>query len=108
MFFTWTVYWNLSVAYRRIEPFAIPNIFMATLLSGFAAFVLARAFSRARRFAVLFAWLLLVFPAVYYVPHPSMFYRHPLDPLLPLLGISVFTGLRSTQQPEAPRSDDGM
>ncbi len=106
--FMWTGYWNLSAAYRRIEPFAIPNIFMATLLSGFAAFGLARAFSRARRFAVLFAWLLLVFPAVYYLTHPSMAYRHPLDPLLALLSVSTFTGLGSAHKAEAPCSEVGM
>jgi ABC-type glycerol-3-phosphate transport system permease component len=103
--FTWTGYWNLSAAYRGIEPFAIPNIFTATLLSAFAAFGLARAFSLARRFAVLFAWLLLVFPAVYYITHPSMLYRHPLDPLLALLGVSAFTGLGSTHKAEAPRRE---
>jgi 4-amino-4-deoxy-L-arabinose transferase-like glycosyltransferase len=106
--FTWTGYWNLSAAYRRIEPFAVPNIFIATLLSALAAVGLARAFSRARRFAVLFAWLLLVFPAVYYVTHPSMLYRHPLDPVLALLGVSAFTGLGSTHKAEVPRSEAGM
>ena len=106
--FTWTGYWNLSAAYRGIEPFAIPNIFTATLLSAFAAFGLARAFSLARRFAVLFAWLLLVFPAVYYITHPSMLYRHPLDPLLALLAVSAFTGLGSTHKAEAPRREAAM
>jgi 4-amino-4-deoxy-L-arabinose transferase-like glycosyltransferase len=100
--FTWTGYWNLSAAFRRIEPFAIPNIFMATLLSVLAALGLARTFSGARRFAVLFAWLLFVFPAVYYITHPSMLYRHPLDPLLVLLSVSTFTRLGSTQEAEAP------
>src|SRR5260370_2240454 len=81
---------------------------MATLLSVLAAFGLARTFSGARRFAVLFAWLLFVFPAVYYITHPSMLYRHPLDPLLPLLGVSAFTRLGSTQEAEAPPREVGM
>jgi hypothetical protein len=103
--FTWTGYWNLSAAYRRIESFAIPNIFIATLLSAFAGFGLARAFSCVRRFAVLFAGLLLVFPAVYYITHPSMLYRHPVDPFLILLSVSVFTGLGSTHKAEAPHRE---
>jgi Dolichyl-phosphate-mannose-protein mannosyltransferase len=106
--FTWTGYWNLSAAYRRIEPFAVPNIFIATLLSAFAAFGLARAFSSAPSSAVLFAWLLLVFPAVYYITHPSMLYRHPLDPLLALLSVSTFTGLGSAHKSEASRSEVEM
>jgi ABC-type glycerol-3-phosphate transport system permease component len=106
--FTWTGYWNLSAAYRRIESFAIPNIFIATLLSAFAGFGLARAFSCVRRFAVLFAGLLLVFPAVYYITHPSMLYRHPVDPFLILLSVSVFIGLDSTHKPEVSRRKAGM
>ena len=106
--FTWTGYWNLSAAYRRIEPFAVPNIVIATLLSVLAALGLVRAFSNARRFAILLAWLLLVFPAVYYITHPSMLYRHPLDPLLVLLGVSAFTRFGSTQEAEAPPREAGM
>jgi len=78
---------------------------MATLLSAFAAFGLTRAVSGASRFAVLFAWLLLIFPAVYYITHPSMAYRHPLDPFLALLSISAFTELGSTRKAEAPYSE---
>jgi 4-amino-4-deoxy-L-arabinose transferase-like glycosyltransferase len=89
--FTWTGYWSVSPGYRKIEPFALPNIFVATLVSVFAARGLMLAFRRFRRFAVLFAALLLVFPAVYYITHPSMAYRHPVDPVLVLLGVSAFT-----------------
>ena len=89
--FTWTGYWGLSPAYRRIEPFALPNILIASLLSVLAARGLALAFKRSRRFAPLIASLLAIFPAVYYITHPSMAYRHPLDPVLVLLAVSAFT-----------------
>jgi hypothetical protein len=89
--FTWTGYWNLSSKYLRIEPFALPNVFMATVLSFLAARGLVLSFLGVRRFAFLFAFLLLVFPAVYYITHPSMEYRHPVDPLLVLLSVAAFT-----------------
>jgi hypothetical protein len=98
--FTWTGYWNLSPAYRQIEPFALPNVFMTTVLSALAVSGLALGFTRARRFAILFAVLLLAFPVVYYITHPSMTYRHPLDPLLILLGVSAFTGPASSGKAE--------
>jgi 4-amino-4-deoxy-L-arabinose transferase-like glycosyltransferase len=94
--FTWTGYWNLSSAYRRIEPFALPNVFMTTVLSALAVSGLAFGFARARRFAILFALLLLAFPVVYYITHPSTTYRHPLDPLLILLSVFAFTGRASS------------
>jgi hypothetical protein len=98
--FTWTGYWNLSSAYRQIEPFALPNVFMTTVLSVLAVSGLALGFARARGFAILFAMLLLVFPVVYYITHPSMAYRHPLDPLLILLGVFAFTGRASSGEAE--------
>lgn len=98
--FTWTGYWNLSSKYRRIEPLALPNVVMATLLSVLAARGLILSFRRVRRFALLFAFLLLVFPAVYYITHTSMAYRHPVDPLLVLLSVAAFTAQRSNRQTE--------
>ena len=96
--FTWTGYWSLIPAYRRLEPFALPNILMASLLSALAARGLALAFRRSRRFALLFASLLAVFPAVYYITHPSMAYRHPVDPVLVLLAVSAFTVRNERQE----------
>jgi uncharacterized membrane protein len=104
--FTWTGYWNLSSAYRRIEPFALPNVFAATLLSISAARGLALAFRSVRRLAVLLALVLLVYPAVYYITHPSMAYRHPIDPVLVLLSVSAFTARASNQETSVMNSDN--
>lgn len=103
--FTWTGYWNLSSAYRRIEPFALPNVFTATLLTILAARGLALAFHSVRRLAVLLALVLLVYPVVYYITHPSMDYRHPIDPLLVLLSVSAFTARPSKQETYVMKSD---
>jgi hypothetical protein len=92
--FTWTGYWDLSKAYREIEPLALPNVFLTTLLSVFSFAGLRLAFEHSRRNAILFAGLLLAFPCVYYITHPSMAYRHPLDPFLVLLAVDVSIGQR--------------
>jgi hypothetical protein len=106
--FTWTGYWSLSSGYRRMEPFALPNILMVSLLSVFAARGLTVAFRRHRRFAGLFAALLVAFPAVYYITHPSMAYRHPVDPVLVLLGVSAFTVRNLRPETRAEKSDSGV
>jgi hypothetical protein len=103
--FTWTGYWSLSPTYRRIEPFALPNILMASLLTVLSARGLALTLRSSRRFALLFASLLVVFPAVYYITHPSMAYRHPLDPVLVLLAVSAFT-LRNVRQESGDGSSE--
>lgn len=96
--FTWTGYWDLSRAYRRIEPFELPNLFFTVPLSAFSALGLARAFHRARHSAILFAWVLVAFPAIYYLTHPSMLYRHPVDPLIVLLAVYAFTDHRKERE----------
>jgi hypothetical protein len=96
--FTWTGYWNLSAEYRRIEPFGWPNFLMTTTLSVLAGWGLLRAFRRVRRFGLLLASVLLVFPAIYYITHPSMAYRHPIDPLLLVLGVAVFATSRAASR----------
>jgi 4-amino-4-deoxy-L-arabinose transferase-like glycosyltransferase len=80
--FTWTGYWNLSREYIRIEPFAWANVFMTTLLSAMAGLGFVLAWCRSWDVKLLFAGLFLSFPSTYYVTHPSMAYRHPLDPFL--------------------------
>jgi len=106
--FTWSGYWNLSPAYRRMEPFALPNILMVSLLSVLAARGLILTFRRHRRFAVLFAALLVAFPAVYYITHPSMAYRHPVDPVLVLLGVSAFTVRTFKRETRSQKSESGV
>jgi hypothetical protein len=103
--FTWTGYWNLSSAYRRIEPMTVPNILMTCLLSILAARGLILAFRRNRRFALLFASLLLAQPVVYYITHPSMAYRHPVDPVLVLLGVAAFTARKLRREVPAANSE---
>ncbi len=100
--FTWTGYWDMSAAYRQIEPFALPNVFMATILTLLAGTGLISAFKRAARLAPLFAATLLFYPALYYISQTSMAYRHPIDPLLVLLGVLAFYA-RKAGEPQAVR-----
>ena len=73
-----------------------------------AARGLILTFRRHRRFAVLFAALLVAFPAVYYITHPSMAYRHPVDPVLVLLGVSAFTVRTSKRETRSQKSESGV
>jgi 4-amino-4-deoxy-L-arabinose transferase-like glycosyltransferase len=91
--FTWTGFWSLRKDYLRGEPFAFPNIAVCTTLT---ALLLIGAWRAVRLKTELVLPLLLVlasYPLVYYVSHPGMEYRHPIDPLC-----VVFTGyLASTE-----------
>lgn len=49
---------------------------------------------RRKRGVFLFASLLLVYPAVYYVAFPQLRYRHPIEPLMLILALYVISQTR--------------
>jgi hypothetical protein len=64
--------------------------FLATAYFTIITFLAAAGFFRAFRngFASLLwpmLWFLLIFPAPYYITHPSYDYRHAMDPILIIL-----------------------
>jgi 4-amino-4-deoxy-L-arabinose transferase-like glycosyltransferase len=81
--FVWTGFWSLTPYYLSAEPMeflATAYFTIITLLAGAGFF---RAFRNG--FASLLwpmLWFLLIFPAPYYVTHPSYDYRHAMDPIL--------------------------
>jgi 4-amino-4-deoxy-L-arabinose transferase-like glycosyltransferase len=84
--FVWTGYWSVTPYYLDAEPmefFAVPYFALLTL--GAAA-----GFLRAMRSSLApllwpMLWFLLIFPAPYYITHPSYEYRHALDPILVIM-----------------------
>ncbi len=52
---------------------------------------LGRALRQHRPGAWLLFWLILLYPAVYYVVYPNQRYRHPIEPEMTILGIYVLT-----------------
>jgi 4-amino-4-deoxy-L-arabinose transferase-like glycosyltransferase len=52
---------------------------------------LGRALRRHRPGAWLLFWLILLYPAVYYVVYPNQRYRHPVEPVMTILGVYLLT-----------------
>lgn len=84
--YMWTGYWSFRREYLREEPFDPENIVFCTTFTILALLGLRRAFRSNRDETVLYAVVLLVFPLVYYLTHPDIAYRQPLDPLVVILG----------------------
>jgi 4-amino-4-deoxy-L-arabinose transferase-like glycosyltransferase len=84
----WTGFWSFSSEYRQREPFELPNMFFCgcitlLMLRG------ARRFWRENRAAALpYLILIAVFPLAYYVTHPLMDYRHPIEPAILVLVVA--------------------
>jgi ABC-type proline/glycine betaine transport system permease subunit len=53
------------------------------------------AFRNRHPAVALFAILLLVFPVIYYVTHPTPRYRHPIEPAMVVLAAYALTNVVS-------------
>ena len=81
------------------------SLFLATSLLAFGGLVLA---VRNRVHGVfLFASLLIVYPLVYYVSFPLPRYRHPIEPMMTILGVYLFT-LTGPRNPERKRASQAL
>jgi 4-amino-4-deoxy-L-arabinose transferase-like glycosyltransferase len=88
----WTGLHSLSPSYLRLEPFSLPNVFFCTAITLLALIGLRVAARNVGKDAVPFALVLFTYPLVYYVTHASMDYRHPIDPLMVILGVEGALG----------------
>src|ERR1700722_2120520 len=77
--FTWTGFWSLRPDYLAGEPFAFPNIAFCSSISVLLLIGLRRAYQIDPQAVVPFLLVLLSYPLVYYITHPGMDQRLPLD-----------------------------
>jgi 4-amino-4-deoxy-L-arabinose transferase-like glycosyltransferase len=59
---------------------------------------LIRALRQRRPGTWLLFWLILLYPAVYYVVYPSQRYRHPIEPVMTILAVYLITEARSEKR----------
>ena len=87
--------------YLREEPFDPANIFFCTLFTVFALAGLRKAFRERRDIAVLYALILGTFPIIFYLSHPDLAYRHPIDPEIVILGAYAIVSRKSLTKAES-------
>jgi 4-amino-4-deoxy-L-arabinose transferase-like glycosyltransferase len=106
--FMWTGFWSFEREYLREEPFDPANIFFCTVFTVFALFGLRKAFREKRDGAILYALILGTFPIIFYVTHPDLAYRHPIDPEVVILGAYAIVSRQSLPKsvsPSGPRAE---
>ena len=92
--FTWSGFWSFSREYLSGEPFEIPNIFFCTIIT-LLMLQGVRLVWRNRPGALApYALCLFSFPVVFYFTHPSIDYRHPIDPEIVVLAVYGVACLR--------------
>jgi Dolichyl-phosphate-mannose-protein mannosyltransferase len=96
--YVWTGYWSLNARYLQEEEFDLADIPFRTGLTLLALFGLFRIFREHPRQAAPYALMLIFFPVVFYLTHPEIAYRDPIDPEIVILACCALTRLRRRQE----------
>jgi hypothetical protein len=91
IFCYWTGFWSFDPAYMKQEPTQIPNIFMCTSLSLLLLFGVRGWWRKDSAACLAYLLPVAIFPIAYYISHPLMDYRQPIEPEIVVL---VVVGLR--------------
>src|SRR5208337_464977 len=94
----WTGFWSFDHEYLLQEPLDPWNIFFSSTYTLLLVLGLCRLWSNNREIALLFTLMLLLFPSVYYLTHPEMSYRLPIDAAAGIILVSYWLTSRFTSK----------
>jgi 4-amino-4-deoxy-L-arabinose transferase-like glycosyltransferase len=92
--FYWTGFWSLDPGYMRQEPTQIPNVFFCSSLTLLMLFGMLGWWRRDSVALVAYLLPIVLFPIAYYISHPLMDYRQPIEPEVVVL---VVVGLQEVR-----------
>ena len=84
----WTGFWSFSPQYMDREPFELPLMFFDICVALMMLRGASRFWQRNRSAALPYLVLIGVFPLTYYLSHPLMDYRQPIEPAIIVLAIA--------------------
>jgi len=102
--FLWTGVWSAHPSWDIDDEAGVPNIIVYSLLSFLAFLGLYRSIQNGVSFAIPLAIILFFFPLLYYVTHPDVRYRHPIDPEIVLLAAYGALSIGAGRRGDATRS----
>ena len=100
---TWTGLWEFPPRWELDES-GIPNILMYTSVSvmAFAGFMMA--IRHGQEEAIPLAFVPVFLPAIYYLTHSDMGFRHPVDPVLVIFTTYALVCFVAGKQPQNPEA----
>jgi 4-amino-4-deoxy-L-arabinose transferase-like glycosyltransferase len=90
--YLWTGFWNLDPSNLQDEFHGFANVYLTVSLTLAMLLGLWRAFGASRAAVLPFLLVLVFYPLVFYLTHPTIRYRHVIDPEVVILAA---LGLRS-------------
>jgi 4-amino-4-deoxy-L-arabinose transferase-like glycosyltransferase len=84
----WTGYWSLSAQELREQPYEPFNMFYASCMTLLMLRGASRLWRLNRTALLPYLALICIFPLTYYITHPLMDYRQPIEPAIVVLAIA--------------------
>ena len=98
---TWTGLWEFPPPWNMDES-GVPNILMYSFISYLAFAGLVLAIRHGREEAIPLAFLPMFLPAIYYLTHSDMGFRHPIDPVLVIFMAYAIVSIGAGKQQQNP------
>ena len=99
---TWTGLWEFPPPWNMDES-GVPNILMYSFISCLAFAGLVLAIRHGREEAIPLAFLPMFLPAIYYLTHSDMGFRHPIDPVLVIFMAYAIVSIGAGKQQQNPQ-----
>ena len=84
----WTGYWSFSAKEIREQPYEPANVFYVCSITFLMLRGVRRLWRRDRSACLPYLALIGIFPITYYITHPLMDYRQPIEPAIVVLAVS--------------------
>jgi hypothetical protein len=101
--YLWTGFWNLDPSNVRDEFHGFANVYLTISVTLAMLLGLWRALRTDRQAAVPYVLVLLLYPLLFYLTHPTIRYRHVIDPeifILAALGVKFLLSKPISAQPQ--------
>lgn len=90
----WTGFWSFSAQELREQPYELGNIFQVVCVSTLMILGIRRRWRTDRLSVLPYLVLIGIFPITYYLTHPLMDYRQPIEPAILVLAVAGAIPLR--------------
>ena len=100
IFYYWTGYWSLSAEEIREQPYEPANVIQVSSVTLLMLFGIVSLWRQNRDACLPYLVLICFFPLTYYITHPLMDYRQPIEPAIIVLAGAGALSFRRANVPE--------
>jgi 4-amino-4-deoxy-L-arabinose transferase-like glycosyltransferase len=93
-FYYWTGFWSFSAQELREQPYEPFNVFYVCSMTLLMLLGVRRCWRLSPAAALPYLVLICIFPLTYYITHPLMDYRQPIEPAIVVLAVAAVVPLR--------------